>query len=435
MKVLFIAGEALPFASTGGLGEVMASLPAALRKRVVGARVVMPLYSSISGETRKSFRFVCSISVPLGWRQQHCGVFETKRNGVTYYFLDNEYYFKRNSCYGEYDDAERFAYFSKAVLEMLGHLDWKPDILHCNDWHTALVPVFYHAFYRELDKYKGIRTVFTIHNIQYQGQYDHYLLKDMLGLDEKYRGVLDCRGLLNFMKGAVEVSDAVTTVSPTYASEILNGINAYGMEDVLRYHAGKIRGILNGIDTVSYDPQTDPSLFEVYSREDPTAKALNKSGLQKMLGLPVDPGPAMLSMVTRLSGQKGIDLLIQVFDLLMQEDVQLVILGTGERRYEVFMEEMQRKYPMKFVAAITFNHDLARKIYAASDLFLMPSLAEPCGLSQMIALRYGTLPVVRETGGLKDTVFSYNESSQTGNGFSFAEYNAQDMLYTLRRGL
>ena len=435
MKVLYVASEAQPFIATGGLADVAGSLPPALRRRLVGARVVMPLYDTISQDMKDSMTFITSISVPVAWRRQYCGIFQAKANGVIYYFIDNQYYFKRDTIYGHYDDAERFTFFSRAVLEILPHIGWKPDIIHCNDWQSALTPVFYKKFY-ELDPwYAGIKTVFTIHNIQYQGMYGMDLNGDVVGLRPEDAGVLEWGGCVNFMKGAIETADWITTVSPSYANEILDPWYSHGLDPILREKSGKLSGILNGIDVNSYDPETDPNLETNFSIEDIyNGKAAAKALLQENMGLPIRPDVPVMGIISRLVSHKGLDLCKAVFDeMLSTEDIQVIVLGSGDWQYETFFRELADRYPDKIAVRIGFVPSLARKIYAGADLFLMPSKSEPCGLSQMIALRYGTVPIVRETGGLRDSIKDSGDGE--GNGFTFMTYNAHDMLGAIRRAV
>lgn len=429
MKVLFVTSEARPFAASGGLADVSGSLPRALRNRLVGCRVVLPLYESVPQELRDTMKFLTSFSVPVAWRRQYCGVFEAKYDGVIYYLLDNQYYFKRNGLYGHYDDAERFAFLSRAVLEMLKYIDFKPDILHANDWQCALVPVYHSLFYAQNEPYSKMRTVYTIHNIQYQGKYSMEILEDVFGLPQGVRNIVEYDGCINLMKAGIETADRVTTVSPTYATELLDPWFAHGLDPILRLREWKMTGILNGIDTVHNDPATDPALFAPYSAEDLGGKAENKRALQERLGLPVRPDVPLIGMVSRLASHKGFDLVKHIQDTLLRDDVQMVVLGSGEWTYETFFREMQAKHPENFVFCSGFVPELAQKIYAGADIFLMPSQSEPCGLSQMIACRYGTPPIVRETGGLKDSI----RDGADGNGFTFADYNADEMLATIRR--
>ena len=434
MKVLYVASEALPFAASGGLADVAGSLPKAMRARLVGCRVVMPLYESISQEFRDKMTFLTSLSVPVAWRRQYCGVFEAKVDGVIYYLLDNQYYFKRQGLYGHYDDAERFAFFSRAVLEMLPHIGFKPDVINANDWQSALVPLFYHIFYANREGFEGIKTVLTIHNIQYQGKYGMELMEDVLGIPPEHRQLLEYDGCVNFMKAGIECADRVTTVSPTYAEEILDPWFSWGLDPILNARRWKLQGILNGIDTDGYNPVSDPNIVENFSVETlDEGKAANKKALQERLNLPVKPDVPLIGMVTRLTSHKGLDLVKYIVDDLLQRDVQMVVLGSGEWIYENFFREIQNKYPEKFCYCAGFVPELARKIYASADIFLMPSKSEPCGLAQMVACRYGTLPIVRETGGLKDSIIDCGEEG--GFGFTFKTYNADDMLAAIDRAL
>ncbi len=434
MKVLYCTSEARPFAATGGLADVAGSLPQALRLRLIGCRVVMPLYEDIPQNLRESMKFITSLSVPVAWRRQYCGVFEARAGGVIYYLIDNQYYFKRSGLYGHYDDAERFAFLSRAALEMLPYIDFKPDVIHCNDWQTALVPIYYSIFYANNDWYKGIKTVLTIHNIQYQGKYGNELVEDVLGIPQSETPVLEYDHCVNLLKGGIEAANRVTTVSPTYAQEILDPWFSHGLDGILTERQWKLSGILNGIDTVSYDPATDAELYANYSAEVPEEKVKNKLGLQERLNMNRDPDVPLIGMVTRMVSHKGLDLVKETLEQLMSEtDVQFVILGSGDWEYETFFREMQEKYPGRLNACFGFIPELSRKIYAASDLFLMPSKSEPCGLSQMIALRYGAVPIVRETGGLKDSI--HDSGDGEGNGFTFQTYNSSDMLHTIHRAL
>ncbi len=434
MKILYAASEAMPFMASGGLGDVAGSLPQALRKRLVGCRVVMPLYDTIRQELKDTMKFITHISVPVAWRRQYCGIFEARAGGVIYYLLDNQYYFKRDTIYGQYDDAERFAFFSRAVLEILPYVDFKPDVIHCNDWQTALTPVYYSTMYAQRPGYENIKTVLTIHNIQYQGVYGKEILGDVLGFGEEDFPLLEYDGCVNFMKGGIECANRVTTVSPSYANEILDPWYSHGLDTILNQRRYKLCGILNGIDVINYDPATDPAIWKNFSAEDRSGKAENKAALQEKMNLPVRADVPIVSMVTRLVSHKGLDLVKAVADeLLSTEDVQLIVLGSGEWQYESFFKELAARHPQKVGLWLGFVPDLAHKIYAGSDLFLMPSKSEPCGLSQMVALRYGTVPIVRETGGLRDSIKDSGDGK--GNGFTFATYNAHDMLYTIRRAL
>lgn len=434
MKCLFCTSEALPFAASGGLGDVAGSLPHALRNRLIGCRVVMPLYDEIPKELKDSMRFVTSLSIPVSWRRQYCGVFEARYGGVIYYLLDNQYYFKRKGLYGHYDDAERFAFLSRASLEMLKYIDFKPDIIHANDWQTALVPVYYSLFYSHDEWYSGIKTVFTIHNIQYQGKYGLEVVEDIVGIPNDKISVIEFDGCANFMKGAIETANRVTTVSPTYAMEIMDPWYAHNLDPILRERSWKVSGILNGIDVDNYNPATDKDLYENYSLDDILGKAENKRALQERLGLNIDPDVPLVGMVTRMVAHKGLDLVKAALDQLMnEEDIQFVILGSGDWEYETFFREMQNKYQGRLNASFGFVPELSRKIYAGSDIFLMPSKSEPCGLSQMIALKYGTIPVVRETGGLKDSI--HDSGDGEGNGITFKNYDPMDMMNAVKRAL
>ncbi|MDR1465513.1 MAG: glycogen synthase GlgA [Oscillospiraceae bacterium] len=436
MKVLFATSEAQPFKASGGLAEVAGSLPAALRKRLIGCRVVMPLYDSIRQDLKDSMTFLTHITVPVAWRRQYCGIFEARSGGVIYYLLDNQYYFKRDAqLYGYYDDAERFAFFSRAVLEILPYLEgFKPDIIHCNDWQTALVPVYQTAMYAKSELYQGIKTVFTIHNIEYQGIYGMDILEDVFGLSRAHASLLEHGGDINLMKGGIECADMVTTVSPSYAQEILDPWYSHGLENILCARRYKLQGILNGIDTVSYDPATDPALFVNYSAADLDGKAENKRRLQELLELEQDPRKPLIGMVSRLVTHKGLDLVrASLEELLHTSDAQLALIGSGDWQYEQFFRDIAGRYPGRVNARIGFVPEHSRKIYAGSDLFLMPSKSEPCGLSQMIALRYGSIPIVRETGGLRDSI--QDSGTSEGNGFTFQNYNAHDLLGAIRRAL
>ena len=434
MKNLYVASEANPWMASGGLGDVAGSLPIALRKRLIGCRVVMPLYDSIKPELKEKMKFITSISVPVSWRRQYCGIFEAKLNGVVFYFLDNQYYFKRDGIYGHFDDAERFAFFARAVLEIIPAIGWKPDIIHCNDWQSALTPLYYSCYYATRMGYENIKTVFTIHNIQYQGKYGNELLQDVLGIAPEHYDLIQYDGLVNFMKAGIECSNKVTTVSPTYAKEILDPWYSHGLDPILNQRSWKLCGILNGIDTDSYNPETDASLWKNFNADDFSAKAENKAELQKMMGLAVKPETPLVGIVTRLVGHKGVDLMKEVLEKsLWERDIQYVVLGSGEWQYESYFRGLHDKYPDKVGLRLGFVPDLARKIYAGADMFLMPSKSEPCGLSQMVALRYGTIPIVRETGGLKDSITDSGDGE--GNGFTFKTYDAYDMLGAIYRAV
>ena len=434
-KILFVGAEAMPFAATGGLGDVLGSLPAALaqggdEEDAIDVRVVLPLYSHVSPQWRGQMTRLAEFSVPLAWRQQYCGVYSLQKDGVTYYFIDNEYYFKRDMLYGYFDDGERYAYFCKAVLDMMPHVGFFPDVLHAHDWQAALSVVYLNTQYRRVPSYASMRTVFTIHNIEYQGQYDPSILYDVFHLEEEHRPLLDYNGCINLMKGAVNCADRVTTVSPRYAQEILSPEYAHGLHHCLRQNAGKLSGILNGIDYDYYDPAHDPVIPQVFDADSIEKKYANKTALQQELGLPVDEQTPMLAIISRLATHKGLDLITEIaYNLMRDHNAQLVVLGKGEERYERFFLELQACYPDKVRALIQYDRDLSKRIYAAADVFLMPSRSEPCGLSQMIASRYGAIPVTRETGGLYDSIKGYWEDGGEikGNGFTFANYSAAEL--------
>ena len=433
-SVLFVASEANPYLGSGGLADVIGSLPKTLAANgKYDVRVVMPLYGDISDKYRSQMRFLMNFNVPLAWRNQYCGVFSLKADGVTFYFIDNEYYFKRSGLYGFYDDGERFAYFSKAALEMMVHLDYYPDILHCHDWQTALSVVYLKTLYANRYGYDHIKALFTIHNIEYQGKYGYDCLGDLFGLPESVKPALDYDGCLNLMKGAIQFSDRFSTVSRMYANEIKNPFFAHGLQYAICENEFKLTGILNGIDETVYNPETDEKLFRNYSADDTSGKAVCKKELQKMLGLPEKDDAPLISIISRLVPAKGLDLVKCVIEELLAENVQVVILGKGEGDYEDYFRILADRYSGKCRAIIAYNKDLASKIYSASDIFLMPSKQEPCGLSQMIACRYGAVPVVRATGGLFDSISPYNNDMRNGgNGFVFGNYNAHEMLYVIK---
>ncbi len=434
MKVLYAVSEARPFIASGGLADVAGSLPVALRKRLIGCRVVLPLYEGIPAKFRENMKFITHITVPVAWRRQYCGVFETKVDGVICYFIDNQYYFKRDGIYGHYDDAERFAFFSRAVLEIIPYIDFKPDVINCNDWQTALIPVYYSEFYANRPGWENIKTVFTIHNIQYQGKYGTEILNDVVGIPQEAGSLLEYDGCVNFMKGAIECANAVTTVSPSYAKEILDPWYSHGLDSILLMREWKLHGILNGISYDMYNPETDEDIAENYTSENSEKKVANKLALQREMGLPERKDAPLIGICSRLVSHKGFDLVKAVLEeLLCTEDVQLAVLGSGDWEYESFMRDMADRYPEKLAFRCGFIPTLAKRIYAGTDIFLMPSKSEPCGLSQMIALRYGSIPIVRETGGLKDSVF--DSGLGEGNGFTFANYNAHDMLHCIRRAI
>ena len=429
MKILFVTSEAAPFVRTGGLGDVAGALPKAFKKLGHDARVILPFYKEeIKDAFKNNFRFIGSTFVDLSWRRQYVGVYEAIYDGITYYFVDNEFYFKRKGLYGHFDDGERFAYYSKAVLEAMQLIGFYPDVLHCNDWHTALTPVYLDVYYRFSENFRNIKTVFTIHNIEFQGKYGTEILGDIVGLPEWANSLVMNDGCVNYMKGGIEAAAAVTTVSETYATEILDPFYAYGLNGILSERRFKLHGVVNGIDTDVYNPKTDKALFQNYTLRTVAKKTLNKKALCEMIDLGYDENRPLVAMITRLTEQKGMDLVAAVIDEIMRADIQMVVLGTGDWKYENMIKRVESQYPTKFRAILQFSSDIASKLYAASDMFLMPSKFEPCGLGQLIAMTYGSVPIVRETGGLKDTVVPYNPTDKTGVGFTFKTYNSYDML-------
>lgn len=432
-SVLFVASEGLPFVKTGGLADVIGSLPKAIAaKGEYDVRVIMPLYSGIDAGMRNNFAFITNFNVGLAWRNQYCGLFSCRLDGVTFYFIDNEYYFSRDSIYGAYDDGERFAFFSKAVLDTLGVLDYYPDVIDCNDWQSAATVIYLKTLYADKFGFSEIKTVFTIHNIEYQGKFGMETAADLFGFPESAYGAIEFDGCLNLMKGAIQLADKVVTVSPTYARELQDPYFAAGLENIIKANEYKICGILNGLDLELYDPATDKALFANYSANDLDGKKICKRELQRMLGLPEREDVPVIAVISRLVSHKGLDLIKRILDELLYEDVQFVVLGKGDVDYENYFRYMEGRYGCKCRALIAFNRDMASKIYSGADILLMPSRQEPCGLSQMIACRYGTIPVVRRTGGLADSIKAYNEDRTEGNGFAFTNYNAHEMLYVIK---
>lgn len=433
MNILYVASEAVPFCKTGGLADVAGSLPPALAENGDHVSVILPLYQAVADRWRDALHFERWVFVRVAWRSVYCGLFSLQRGGVTWYFVDNEHYFKRPDLYGCYDDAERFAFFCRAVTELLPTLPEKPDVVHCNDWQSALVPIYIRDESARDEFYRDIRTVLTVHNIEYQGRYGRDTLEDIFGLHHGWfdDGTIAFDGDVNLLKGGIMVADAVTAVSPTYADELRYSFFAHGLESVMELCRGKLCGVLNGIDMARYDPSHDPTLAAHYTVDDLAGKAVNKERLQQTLGLPVRPDTPVLAMVTRLVSHKGLDLVCDTLDAIMEKDVQLVVLGKGDGKYESFFQWAQQRYPGRIAVHLGYSEELAMSIYAGADLFLMPSKSEPCGLSQMIAMRYGTVPIVRETGGLKDTVHAYEAWNGAGNGFTFANYNAGDMCHVI----
>ncbi|MBR4295447.1 MAG: glycogen synthase GlgA [Clostridia bacterium] len=433
-KILFVGSEAMPFAATGGLGDVLGSLPTAIKKAAAGdvdVRVVMPLYSQIKDEFRSQMKEEYVYNVRLSWREQYCRIMSLKQEGVIYYFIDNEYYYKRDSLYGNYDDAERYAFFCMSALSMLDKIGYFPDILHAHDWQSALSVIYLKTLFSADPRYASIRSIFTIHNIEYQGKYDFDILGDVFALGGIERPIVEYDNCINLMKGAIVCADIVSTVSPRYAEEIKTPEYAHGLDNILRQNAYKLRGILNGIDYVYYDPENDPCIAKTFSAETLCDKVQNKLALQRELALPQKENTPLISVISRLASHKGIDIICEIiYKVVSENDVQLIILGCGEGIYESFFRELEKTFPDKVRAMIMYDRDLSKRIYAATDIFLMPSKSEPCGLSQMIASRYGAIPVTRETGGLYDSIKGYWLDGDTikGNGFTFAGYNSAELL-------
>ena len=442
LKVLYVASEAVPFIKTGGLADVAGSLPKALIKQGVDIRVVMPKYGKISHEYLDKMEHVYDGEFTMAWRTKFLGIDKLELDGVTFYFIDNQEYFYREGFYGYGDDAERFAFFSRAALEILPKDDFWPDVIHTNDWHTALVNLYLRLDHIGDARYEKIKTVFTIHNLKYQGVFPKDVMADALGLDWKYfnNGDLEYYDAVNFMKGAIIYADNVTTVSRTYAQEIQYEYFGEGLDGLLRSRAADLHGITNGLDTTIYNPEKDPYLTDPFTPYDADTaletKTDNKVALQHILDLPLERRTPLVAMVTRLVEAKGLDLVVRVLDeLLEHENMQFVLLGTGDRVYEDWFRELAWRHPTKVSTNIYFSDEMAQRIYASSSIFLMPSAYEPCGLGQLIAMRYGAIPVVRATGGLTDTVIPYNKATGEGNGFLFADYNAHDMMYTIKKAL
>lgn len=432
-KILFVGAEVMPFAATGGLGDVLGSLPEALAAYdpTADVRVVMPLYSAIGDKYRAEMKTEAVFDVALAWRRQYCGVLSLEKNGVKYYFIDNEYYFKRPGLYGQYDDGERYAFFCTAVMDMMPVLGYFPDILHAHDWQAALSVIYLKRKYSRDARWSGMKSIFTIHNIEYQGKYDFYILGDVFALSDYDRSTVEWDGCINLMKGAVVCADRVSTVSPRYAGEIMRPEFSHGLDGVLRENAGKLRGILNGIDYSYYDPATDPVLAQSYTAADPDGKYACRASLRADLSLPDDPDRPLIAVISRLASHKGLDIVREALGgILRDTGAQFVVLGKGEAQYEEFFRALEHEFPDSARALITYDRDLSRRIYAAADIFLMPSKSEPCGLSQMIASRYGAIPVVRETGGLYDSIHGYwedEDGNMHGNGFTFAGYTAGEL--------
>ena len=437
MKVLFAASEAHPFIKTGGLGDVMGALPQSLTELGVEARVVIPKYKNIKDELKQNLQFIKWFTVPVGWRNQYCGVFQYKYKDVVYYFIDNEYYFNRDGLYGYYDDGERFAFFNRAVLEFIKEIDWKPDIINCNDWQTGMVPVLLNLEYKNNEFYSNMKTVFSIHNLLFKGSFVPNVLPELFGYDYMplTNGSVELNGSVSFLKGGINYSDQITTVSNTYAEEIKTQQYGEGLDGLLRCKSDFLKGIVNGIDYEEFDPEKDNLIFKNFTWDSISDKVENKLSLQKELGLPQRAETPMIGLISRLTHQKGCDLIVSIIDRLLQKDIQFVVLGTGDYWYEETFKNLQYRYPDKVSANIKFDNSLAHKIYAATDMFLMPSLFEPCGLGQLIALRYGSIPIVRETGGLKDTISPYNKYNGVGNGFGFKNFNSNELMQIIEYAL
>ena len=435
-NILFVSSEAVPYIKTGGLADVVGSLPRNFNREEYDVRVMLPKYACMDKEYAQGLQFVCHFYVNLAWRKQYVGIFKTEYKGVTYYFIDNEFYFAGDKPYNNlHEDIEKFAYFSKAALTALPYIDFCPDVIHCHDWQTGLVPVYLKTLFGDDTYYCGIKTVYTIHNMKFQGRWKLREVQDVTGLPEHIfnPNEMEAYGEANLLKGGMVYSDAITTVSKTYARDITTPEGGEGLHGLTFARRDDLYGIVNGIDYNEFNPQTDAYLDSHFSKEDVSGKRACKEGLQKSLGLPVKKNTFLIGMVSRMTDQKGFDLVAYIMEeLLNEQDVQFVVLGTGEYKYQEMFDYFQKKYPDKIRNYIGYSEEKAHKIYASCDAFLMPSLFEPCGLSQMMAMRYGTLPIVRETGGLKDTVMPYNEYEKTGTGFSFANYNAHEMLFVIR---
>ena len=432
-NILFVTSEAVPFIKTGGLADVAGTLPEYFNKRKYDVRVILPKYACMKAEFKDKLEFRFSTTVRLAWRNQYAGIFEYKHNNVTFYFVDNEFYFNSSSPYGEArGDIEKFAFFCRAVLQCMPQIDFKPDIIHCHDWQSSLIPLYLSDEFKKSDFYKNVKTVFTIHNLKFQGIYSKEIVEDVLGISNSYfeNGIIESFGNCNLLKGGLTYADKITTVSSSYAEEIKTAFYGEGLDYLIRYREKDLTGIVNGIDYKTFDPESDPYIDTNYSKKEIENKKQNRQALLKEMGLQAGEDTFVLGIVSRLTDQKGFDLLECVIDELLNDDIRLIVLGTGEKKYEEMFKYFENKYPQKLKVNLCYSEELSHKIYAGCDGFLMPSLFEPCGLSQLMSLRYGTLPIVRETGGLRDTVIPYNKEKSTG--FSFKNYNAHDMLYTVR---
>ena len=438
-KILFVSSEAVPYVKTGGLADVVGSLPKYFDKKEYDVRVVIPKYACMDRSFLPNLKFLCHFYVNLNWRRQYVGIFTSQYDGVTYYFVDNEFYFAGDKPYNNiYEDVEKFAFFSKAVLEALPVIDFAPDVIHCNDWQTGLLPVFLKTVYGSDNFYAGIKTVFTIHNMKFQGRWKIKEVADVTGLPEHIfnSGELEFYGEANYLKGGIVYADEITTVSPTYADEICTPEGGEGLDGLMLERRRHLRGIVNGIDYDVFNPMKDTYLDKHFSVRELSGKVVNKRQLQEKYGLAVDKDVMLIGIVSRLTKQKGFDLVAYVMEeMLSTMNVQFIVQGTGEQQYEEMFNYFHGRYPQKLGVYIGYSEENAHEIYAGCDAFLMPSLFEPCGLSQLMSMRYGTLPIVRETGGLKDTVVPYNEYENTGDGFSFANYNAHDMLHVIKYAL
>ena len=437
MKILYATSEAVPFCKTGGLADVAGSLPPALAEQGAEVAVVLPMYQRVKERFGSQLKFECYDFVDLAWRHSYCGLFSMEKDGVTWYFLDNEQYFNRPDLYGYIDDGERFGFFSRAIVRMLPHFKFWPEVIHCNDWQTALVPIYLKDDGVREDRFRSIKTTMTIHNIEYQGRYGMQTLGDLFGLDHGWAddGTIIMDGDVNLMKGAILCADAVNAVSPTYANELKMSYFAHRLENIMRRCEYKLSGVLNGIDMKLYDPSADQRITANYTSDDLTGKNADKAALQRMMGLREEPHVPIVAIVSRLVSHKGLDLICEVLHDMMELPMQLVILGKGDRKYEEFFHWAAQQYHGRMAVRLDYNEELSMAIYAGADLFLMPSKSEPCGLSQMIAMRYGTVPIVRETGGLKDTVQPYEAWRDAGNGFTFANYASSDMLHVIREAV
>ena len=435
-NILFIASECYPFVKTGGLADVIGSLPKYINKDEFDVRVIIPKYACINDEYKSKMQYVNHFYMDLAWRQQYVGIMQMEYEGVQFYFIDNEFYFQGWQPYGQiFEDVEKFAFFCRAALSALPIIGFRPDIIHCHDWQTGLVPVYLHDAFQGGDFYRGIKTIMTIHNLKFQGIWDKKQVKDITGLSDYYftSDKMEAYGDANYLKAGIVYADYVTTVSESYAEEIKNPFYGEGLDGLMQARSNALCGIVNGLDYEEYNPQTDKLIYKNYSAMDfRKEKIKNKREFQKELGLAVDDKKFMIGICSRLTDQKGLDLVDCVIEEICAEDTQLVVLGTGQEKYENLFRHFAWKYPDRVSANIFYSNERSHKLYASCDAYLMPSLFEPCGLSQLMSLRYGTLPIVRETGGLKDTVFPYNEYANTGTGFSFANYNAHEMLATIR---